>query len=69
MHFFYIIYSESLNKFYIGETYNVVERVFNHNSHCYDNSFTKIASDWKLVLSYKLTSREESVFVENLLNE
>jgi putative endonuclease len=67
MHFFYIIYSESLDTFYIGETYNVVERVLKHNSHTYENSFTKIASDWKLVLSYELTSRDEAIFVEKFV--
>jgi putative endonuclease len=67
MHFFYIIYSESLDTFYIGETYSVVERVFKHNSHTYENSFTKIASDWKLVVSYELTSRDEAIFVEKFV--
>ncbi|MGG7035029.1 MAG: GIY-YIG nuclease family protein [Flavobacterium sp.] len=50
MHYLYIIYSKTADKFYIGETQNLEERLQKHNEHLYNNSFTKIASDWKLVL-------------------
>jgi putative endonuclease len=54
MHFLYIIYSSSINKFYVGETINVAVRLEQHNSGYFKSSYTKRANDWelKLVLSF-----------------
>ncbi|WP_228451383.1 GIY-YIG nuclease family protein [Marnyiella aurantia] len=43
-----ILYSEIADKFYIGETSDIENRLTKHNQHFYDCSFTKIAVDWEL---------------------
>jgi len=57
MHNVYIIYSKVLNKYYIGETENVVERLFQHNSKFFSNSFTGITSDWELFFVIRVPNR------------
>jgi putative endonuclease len=50
MHFHYIIYSKSIDTFYIGETHDIDERLINHNNHIYSKGFTKAANDWVITL-------------------
>ncbi|MBP0612373.1 GIY-YIG nuclease family protein [Chryseobacterium sp. cx-311] len=47
-HYVCILYSEISDKFFIGETSNIENRLTKHNQHFYDCSFTKIAVDWEL---------------------
>ncbi len=67
MHYLYIIYSKTADKFYIGETHNLEERLQKHNEHSYNNSFTKIASDWKLVLQFNCINRDNALFLEQFI--
>ncbi|MGG7034698.1 MAG: GIY-YIG nuclease family protein [Flavobacterium sp.] len=67
MHYLYIIYSKTADKFYIGETQNLEERLQKHNEHLYNNSFTKIASDWKLVLQFNCINRDNALFLEQFI--
>ena len=64
MHSFYIIYSASKDKFYIGETDDLFSRLKKHNNHIYKGAFTKIASDWTIVLDYKCENKEDALFIE-----
>jgi len=41
MHYLYILFSKSADKFYVGETYDVEARINAHNQHHYSNAFTK----------------------------
>ena len=50
MHYLYIIYSKSTNKYYTGETCDMDTRILKHNNHTYKGSFTKIANDWEVKL-------------------
>ncbi len=54
----YIIYSEKLDKFYIGYTENIHIRLDQHNSGL--STFTAKANDWKLVYQEVFSSREEA---------
>ena len=55
----YIIYSESIDSYYIGQTANLQERLYRH---CNSGSkSTKKAKDWKLVYKEVYNSRSESV--------
>ena len=55
--FCYILLSEKLNKFYIGHTSNVEERI---NSHLSNHSgFTSRVKDWVLVYSEKFSNKAE----------
>ena len=69
MHHLYILYSKSANKFYIGETHNIDERIIKHNQHSYSDSFTKIANDWELVLLFNCANREEAIFLEKFIKK
>ena len=54
---FYILYSESANKFYIGHTTEPMqERLRKHNTH--HGGFTGKYGDWVLVYSEEFTSKE-----------
>ena len=64
MHSLYIIYSKSKDKFYVGETEDISLRLEKHNNHSYKGSFTKIASDWEIVLDYKCLTKVDALFME-----
>ena len=50
MHYLYIIYSSSFNKYYVGETSDFSERFIQHNNGFYKNSYTSKANDWVKIL-------------------
>ncbi|AWG21193.1 excinuclease ABC subunit C [Flavobacterium faecale] len=64
-----ILYSKSTDKFYIGETHDIAQRVEKHNHHSYDNSYTKIASDWNLVLEFNCINKSEALFLEKFIKK
>ena len=55
----YIIFTDLLNRFYIGSTANIEERIlrYNHKS----KGFTGNKSDWILVYSESFKTREEAI--------
>ena len=55
-YYFYILFSDSLNKYYIGFTSNISERIRKHNSK--HKGFTGQTNDWKLVYSETYDSKE-----------
>ena len=58
MNHFYILYSKSIDKFYIGHTSDDLdERIRRHNTN--HNGFTGRANDWKLV--YKEEFYQKSI--------
>ena len=52
-HFVYIIFSKSANRFYIGETQNISERLDQHKNGYFKGSSTVIANDW--ILYFKIS--------------
>ena len=65
MHFLYIIFSESRNRYYIGETHDPEERLIRHNKHTYKNGFTNIAKDWQMVLLKEVDGKEDALLLES----
>ncbi len=58
MYYTYIIYSKSLNKYYVGSCQNVQERLNDHlNSR---SAYTKTVKDWELKYFETFTSRSEA---------
>jgi putative endonuclease len=55
----YIIYSEKLNKFYIGYTSDLQKRLVDHNSGI--SAFTAKANDWILKYNEVFDSRETAM--------
>ena len=67
MHYLYIIYSKTADKFYVGETYDIQARISKHNEHYYSDSFTKITDDWELVFSFSCKDENEAVYLEKII--
>ena len=59
-YFFYILYSVSINKYYIGHTSNIDERIRKHNTD--HKGFTGHKNDWELVYSEEFQSKSEAYF-------
>jgi len=54
----YILYSKSINKYYIGITSNLVNRIKKHNSN--HKGFTGKTNDWEVVYSENYDSKKEA---------
>ncbi|MFN8155090.1 MAG: GIY-YIG nuclease family protein [Bacteroidia bacterium] len=46
----YILFSEKLNRFYVGTTDDPDRRLFEHNSGTFDDAFTRKGIPWTLFL-------------------
>ena len=64
MHFVYILYSQKLNRYYIGETHDVSLRLERHNSDYYDNKWTAKGKPWTLILVMSCLNRSHAISVE-----
>jgi putative endonuclease len=62
MYFVYILFSESANRFYIGQTNNVQQRLIRHNA-AYEKA-TAPYCPWKLVCVIQKNTRSEAVILE-----
>ena len=62
MFFVYILWSEKLQKFYIGSTQDLQARVAYHNSG--NVTFTSTGIPWVIVYSEALNSRQEAILRE-----
>ena len=61
----YIIYSESHDKYYIGQTNDIVDRIERHNNG--SEKFTSLYLPWILKCSIKKISRSEAMILEKKL--
>jgi len=57
-YFLYILFSESLNRYYIGHTSNINERIRKHNSN--HKGFTGKTNDWILIYSESFETKEQA---------
>ena len=67
MHFLYIIYSKSIDSFYVGETHDIDKRLTTHNDHGYSKGFTKAANDWAIALKFECNSKEDALYLERFI--
>jgi len=63
MHWVYIIYSPSADKFYVGSSSNPEGRLLAHN-HPQNNGWTKRHQPWKLVYTQSYTTKQEAEAAE-----
>ena len=56
--YFYIIYSPTFDKYYIGHTNNLEDRLKKHNSN--HKGFTGKANDWEIVYVETFESKNEA---------
>ncbi len=54
----YILFSETKNRFYIGFTSDMQQRIMRHNQK--SKGFTGNVNDWKIVYTEKYNSKEEA---------
>ncbi|MFN8416193.1 MAG: GIY-YIG nuclease family protein [Cytophagaceae bacterium] len=59
MFFVYILFSQKNQKYYIGSSQNLEERLFRHNSG--HSTFTKTGIPWVLVYKESFATRAEAV--------
>ncbi len=69
MHYFYIIYSEKIDHYYIGETMDVDRRLIEHNSGVFRGCFTRrsdgiITKTWGLGINFS-KSKKKKVNISN----
>ncbi|RLD30099.1 MAG: GIY-YIG nuclease family protein [Bacteroidetes bacterium] len=60
----YILFSETLDQFYIGESIDIEERIKEHNSGFYKNAFTSKVNDWTLFLKIVCKERVQARKIE-----
>ena len=65
MFFCYILYSEKLDRFYIGSTQNLKSRFRKHMSN--HKGFTSKAKDWKIVFVKEFDSKSKAMAYERKL--
>ena len=63
-HYVYILYSEKINKYYIGETHDLQLRLDRHNQNYYDNKWTKRGQPWIIYFSIKCQSKSQAKQIE-----
>ncbi|PKP22405.1 MAG: hypothetical protein CVU05_04015 [Bacteroidetes bacterium HGW-Bacteroidetes-21] len=67
MHFCYIIYSKSIDRYYVGETDDFLRRLSEHNSGVFKGSYTKQANDWEEFLIIECNNRYEARKFESFI--
>jgi putative endonuclease len=60
----YILKSSKLNRFYIGTTDDVQNRIIEHNSMAFKNAFTSRGVPWVLILSIDNLSSDQAYKIE-----
>jgi putative endonuclease len=70
MHYLYILYSKSLDKYYVGETSDITLRLNQHFSGFYKGSYTSQTNDWekKLVIEFSNINqaRKAEIFIKKM---
>ena len=68
--FCYILYSKLINRYYVGYTSDIEERIRLHNSgHFSGKSYTHIASDWDPYLLIPCETITQAVFIESRIKK
>ena len=66
----YIIYSKSLDRYYIGYTSDLGERlILDNNGYFGGRSYTSKSSDWELYLEIACKTMEQAIFVESKIKK
>jgi len=73
MYFIYILHSNDLDKYYVGQSIDPWHRLIQHNNNPSDR-YTGKAKDWKLMAVFKVSeSRSEAMklekFIESLIDK
>ena len=67
MYTVYAIYNADANKFYIGQTVNLTERIQLHNAHLFKGYTSQFKGEWKVIYSESVSTRSEALKREKQL--
>ena len=67
MFYVYILFSESLNRYYIGQTKGVILRLQQHNAGL--SKYTKSGMPWKLIKCFETNTRSEAIILERKIKK
>ena len=59
----YILFSKKLNKFYVGQTSDLEQRIVDHNAG--RSKFTKSGRPWDLVYHMEFNTRSDAIQLES----
>ena len=62
MYFVYILYSKKIDRYYVGSTNNIDDRLRRNNSG--QGIYTKKGIPWEFIISFEFTTRSEAVKFE-----
>ena len=68
MYWIYILYSDKIDKYYIGYTSNIHNRLEFHNSE-YNKIWSKRGKPWKLVFSHQFDTKKEALSAEKFIKK
>ena len=64
MYYVYILHSNSLDSYYVGETLSLDKRIEQHNTRFYKNSYTSKMNNWELFWSFECKDRIQARKIE-----
>ena len=67
MYTVYVIYNETANKFYIGQSNDIEKRIELHNSHLFKGYTASFVGKWKLLYREEYITRSEALVREKQL--
>jgi putative endonuclease len=67
MHFVYIIFSPSKNRYYVGQTKDLEKRISHHKVGSFKGSFTSGANDWELKLTLPFNDSKKALMAERFI--
>ncbi len=67
MFYTYILHSAKLDKYYIGYTESLENRLTFHNSFERNKIWTKTGIPWQLIMAFRFSSRAEAMSLERKL--
>ena len=65
MYFVYILYSKTVDKYYVGYTNNLEHRLEQHNSS--HKGFTSQSNDWEIAYSEEYESKQDAMQREKVI--
>jgi putative endonuclease len=65
--FVYILYSDSISRYYVGFTNDVRERLRKHNSQ--HSGYTSKGQPWRVVKTYNVEDRSEAIQLERKIKK
>ena len=66
----YILYSKEINRYYVGYTSDIEERIGLHNNGYFGSrSYTSKATDWVLFILIPCDTIEHSIFIESKIKK